>query len=193
MAPSKPARIPLPVGVWVLGFVRPLMDISSEIVHTPLPMYLVGSLGVSVLAVGLIEGIAKSTALITKMFSNTLSDYPGWRKGLAVLGYAMAAFAKPAFTLASDVGAVVAARFIDRVGKGIRGAPRDALIADLTPPNQRGAAFGLRQSLDTTGAFLGPLRTTALMRVPGDRWVDDSKWARVVTPHDPLSTISSSQ
>ena len=179
MAAPTPARLPLPAGVWVLGFVSLLMDISSEMVHALLPMYLVGSLGVSVLAVGLIEGVAESTALITKVFSGTLSDYLGRRKGLAVLGYAMGAFTKPVFAMASGVGAVVAARFIDRVGKGIRGAPRDALIADLTPPNQRGAAFGLRQSLDTVGAFLGPLLATALMLL----WANDFRavfWVAVI-------------
>jgi MFS family permease len=134
MAAPNSTRIPLPTGVWVLGFVSLLMDISSEMVHALLPLYLVGTLGVSVLMVGLIEGVAESTALITKVFSGTLSDYLGRRKGLAVLGYAMGAFSKPVFAMASGVGAVVAARFIDRVGKGIRGAPRDALIADLTPP-----------------------------------------------------------
>jgi MFS family permease len=180
VAPNpKPTRLPLPAGVWVLGFVSLLMDISSEMVHALLPMYLVGSLGVSVLVVGLIEGVAESTALITKVFSGTLSDYLGRRKGLAVLGYAMGAFTKPVFALASGVGMVVAARFIDRVGKGIRGAPRDALIADLTPPNQRGAAFGLRQSLDTVGAFLGPLLATALMLL----WANDFRavfWVAVI-------------
>ena len=179
MAAPNPTRLPLPAGVWVLGFVSLLMDISSEMVHALLPMYLVGSLGVSVLVVGLIEGVAESTALITKVFSGTLSDYLGRRKGLAVLGYAMGAFTKPVFAMASGVGAVVAARFIDRVGKGIRGAPRDALIADLTPPNQRGAAFGLRQSLDTVGAFIGPLLATALMLL----WANDFRavfWVAVI-------------
>ena len=179
MAAPSPTRLPLPAGVWVLGFVSLLMDISSEMVHALLPLYLVGSLGVSVLVVGLIEGVAESTALITKVFSGTLSDYLGRRKGLAVLGYAMGAFTKPVFAMASGVGAVVAARFIDRVGKGIRGAPRDALIADLTPPNQRGAAFGLRQSLDTVGAFLGPLLATALMLL----WANDFRavfWVAVI-------------
>ena len=179
MAAPNPTRLPLPAGVWVLGFVSLLMDISSEMVHALLPLYLVGSLGVSVLVVGLIEGVAESTALITKVFSGTLSDYLGRRKGLAVLGYAMGAFTKPVFAMASGVGAVVAARFIDRVGKGIRGAPRDALIADLTPPNQRGAAFGLRQSLDTVGAFLGPLLATALMLL----WANDFRavfWVAVI-------------
>ncbi len=164
MPPGPAAYRPaLPAGVWVLGFVSLLMDISSEMIHSLLPMFLVGTLGVSVLAVGFIEGFAEATALITKVFSGALSDYLGKRKGLAVLGYAMGALSKPVFALAGGVGAVVTARFVDRVGKGIRGAPRDALLADLTEPGQRGAAFGLRQSLDTVGAFTGPLLATALM------------------------------
>ena len=172
-------RARLPAGVWVLGCVSMLMDISSEMIHSVLPMFLVGTLGVSVLAVGVIEGIAESTALIVKVFSGALSDHLGRRKGLAVLGYAMGAFTKPAFALAGGVGTVVAARFIDRVGKGIRGAPRDALIADITPPAVRGAAFGLRQSLDTVGAFVGPLLATALLLL----WAGDFRlvfWVAVV-------------
>lgn len=181
MAQTAPERAPvrLPAGVWVLGFVSLLMDVSSEMVHSLLPMFLVGTLGVSVLAVGLIEGLAESTALISKVFSGTLSDYLGRRKGLAVLGYAMGAFTKPVFALATGVGAVVAARFIDRVGKGIRGAPRDALLADITPQRIRGAAFGLRQSLDTAGAFLGPLLATLLMLA----WANDFRavfWVAVI-------------
>jgi MFS family permease len=163
----------------VLGFVSMLMDISSEMIHSLLPLFLVGTLGVSVLAVGIIEGIAESTALISKVFSGVLSDYLGKRKGLAVLGYAMGALTKPVFALATGVGAVVAARFIDRVGKGIRGAPRDALLADITPPSVRGAAYGLRQSLDTVGAFTGPLLATALMLL----WANDFRavfWVAVV-------------
>jgi MFS family permease len=153
----------MPAGVWVLGFVSMLMDISSEIIHSLLPLFLVGTLGVSVLAVGIIEGLAESTALISKVFSGALSDFLGRRKGLAVLGDAMGALTKPVFAMASGIGAVVAARFIDRVGKGIRDAPRDALLADMTHPSIRGAAFGLRQSLDTVGAFAGPLLATVLM------------------------------
>jgi MFS family permease len=170
--PSVPPSVPrsrIPAGVWVLGFVSMLMDISSEMVHSLLPMFLVGTLGISVLAVGLIEGIAEATALIVKVFSGTLSDYLGRRKGLAVLGYALGAATKPVFAVAQGAGLVVAARFLDRVGKGIRGAPRDALLADITPPSIRGAAFGLRQSLDTVGAFLGPLLATALMLA----WAND--------------------
>jgi len=170
MRDSPPiAAARMPAGVWVLGFVSLLMDISSEMIHSLLPLFLVGTLGVSVLAVGLIEGVAESTALISKVFSGTLSDYLGRRKGLALLGYALGALAKPVFALANGVGVIVAARFIDRVGKGIRGAPRDALVADITPPAIRGAAFGLRQSLDTVGAFVGPLLATALMLL----WAND--------------------
>jgi MFS family permease len=174
-----PIATRLPPGVWALGFVSLLMDISSEMVHSLLPLFLVGTLGVSVIAVGLIEGIAESTALVVKVFSGTLSDWLGRRKGLAVLGYAMGAASKPLFALAGGAGLVVAARFIDRVGKGIRGAPRDALLADITPPAIRGAAFGLRQSLDTVGALLGPLIATALMLL----WANDFRavfWVAVV-------------
>jgi MFS family permease len=156
-------RPPLPRAIWVLGFVRLLMDISSELIHSLLPLFLVGTLGVSVLVVGLIEGVAESTALVVKVFSGALSDYLRRRKLLAVVGYALGALAKPAFALAQGAGVVVAARFVDRIGKGIRGAPRDALVADLVGADRRGAAYGLRQSLDTVGAFAGPLLATALM------------------------------
>ncbi|MBR0676564.1 MFS transporter [Roseomonas alkaliterrae] len=140
-----------------------LMDISSEMIHALLPLYLVAVLGTPVLAVGIIEGIAEATAAITKVFSGALSDRLGTRKWLAAAGYGLAAVTKPVFPLATSVGALVAARFVDRIGKGIRGAPRDALVADLTPPHLRGAAFGLRQALDTVGGFLGPLIAILLM------------------------------
>ena len=153
----------IPRGVWVLGFVSLLMDVSSETIHALLPIYLVTVLGTSALTVGVIEGIAEATAAITKVFSGALSDRLGKRKVLAALGYGLAALTKPIFPLADSIGWLVAARFIDRLGKGIRGAPRDALIADLTPPALRGASFGLRQSLDTVGAFLGPLLAIAAM------------------------------
>jgi MFS family permease len=153
----------IPPGIWVLGFVSMLMDISSEMIHSLLPMFLMGALGASAFAVGIIEGLAESTALIVKVFSGVLSDYMGKRKGLAVFGYALGACAKPLFAIASSTGFVLVARLIDRVGKGIRGAPRDALVADITPPEVRGAAFGLRQSLDTVGAFVGPLVAVGLM------------------------------
>jgi MFS family permease len=176
MTPARPA---IPRGIWVLGFVSMLMDISSEMVHSLLPMFLVGSLGVSVLVVGLIEGLAEATALIVKVFSGTLSDYLGRRKGLAVLGYALGALSKPLFALSSGAGLVITARLLDRVGKGIRGAPRDALVADIAPPEVRGAAFGLRQSLDTVGAFTGPLLAVGLMLL----WANDFRavfWVAVI-------------
>lgn len=163
---NRPVAAPLrrlPRGVWALGFVSLFMDISSEMIHGLLPVFLVGTLGVSVAALGLLEGIAESTAAITKLFSGAWSDRIGRRKPLALLGYGMAALTKPLFPLAETAVTVFAARFIDRIGKGIRGAPRDALVADLTPPEQRGAAFGLRQTLDTVGAFIGPLLAMGLM------------------------------
>jgi MFS family permease len=153
----------IPRSVWALGFVAMLMDISSEMIHALLPIYLVTVLGTSTLTVGFIEGIAEATAMITKIFSGALSDWLGKRKALTAFGYGLAAFTKPIFPLATTVSWVVAARFIDRVGKGIRGAPRDALVADLSPAHLRGASFGLRQSLDTVGAFVGPLAAIGLM------------------------------
>jgi MFS family permease len=146
----------IPPEVWVLGFVSMLMDISSEMVHSLLPLFMVGALGASALAVGIIEGLAEATALIVKVFSGALSDFLGKRKALALFGYGLGAATKPLFALAPGIGMVLTARLLDRVGKGIRGAPRDALVADITPPHIRGAAFGLRQSLDTVGAFVGP-------------------------------------
>ena len=164
-AETKPTRSirDIPPGVWVLGFVSMLMDISSEMIHALLPIYLVSVLGASMVTVGVIEGIAEATASITKIFSGALSDWLGKRKWLAAIGYGLAAFTKPVFPLAPTVGWLVAARFVDRIGKGIRGAPRDALVADLSPPDLRGASFGLRQSLDTIGAFTGPLLAIALL------------------------------
>ena len=153
----------MPRGVWALGFVSMFMDISSEMIHSLLPLFLVGTLGASVALVGLIEGIAEATAAITKVFSGWLSDRIGKRKLLAVIGYGLGALTKPVFPLAATPLAIFGARMADRVGKGIRGAPRDALVADITPPEIRGAAFGLRQSLDTIGAFTGPLIAIALM------------------------------
>ncbi|MFC2251098.1 MFS transporter [Labrys portucalensis] len=162
MTPSPP-RSGIPAGIWALGFVSLLMDVSSEMIHALLPVYMVTVLGASTLAVGLIEGIAEATASITKVFSGALSDWLGKRKFLAALGYGLAALTKPVFPLANSIDWLVAARFVDRIGKGIRGAPRDALIADLAPPHLRGASFGLRQSLDTIGAFAGPLLAIGLM------------------------------
>jgi MFS family permease len=144
------------------------MDISSEMVHSLLPVFLVSALGAGPLAVGLIEGIAEATASVIKVFSGMISDYLGKRKILATLGYGLAAVAKPLFPLAPSIGWVFAARFVDRVGKGIRGAPRDALVGDLAPRALRGACYGLRQSLDTVGAFVGPLLAMALMSMTGD-------------------------
>ncbi len=153
----------IPSGVWVLGFVSMLMDISSEMIHSVLPLFMVTALGASAFSVGLIEGAAEATALIVKVFSGVLSDFLGKRKALAVFGYALGALTKPLFALAPGLGLIVTARLLDRVGKGVRGAPRDALVADVTPPHIRGAAFGLRQALDTIGAFTGPLLAVLLM------------------------------
>jgi MFS family permease len=153
----------IPRAVWALGLVSLFMDVSSEMIHALLPIYLVTVLGTSTLTVGVIEGIAEATASITKIFSGALSDWLGRRKWLAAFGYGLAALTKPVFPLAPDVGWLVAARFVDRIGKGIRGAPRDALVADLAPAELRGASFGLRQSLDTVGAFVGPLLGIGLM------------------------------
>jgi MFS family permease len=169
----------IPSGVWVLGFVSMLMDISSEMIHSLLPMFMVTVLGTSAFTVGLIEGLAESTALIVKVFSGVLSDYLGKRKGLAVFGYALGALTKPLFAVASGTGIIITARLLDRVGKGVRGAPRDALVADITPSHVRGAAFGLRQSLDTVGAFTGPLLAVGLMLL----WANDFRavfWVAVV-------------
>jgi len=169
----------IPTGVWVLGFVSMLMDISSEMIHSLLPLFMVTTLGASALVVGLIEGLAEATALIVKVFSGALSDYLGKRKGLALFGYALGALTKPLFALAPSVGIVLGARLLDRIGKGIRGAPRDALVADITPEGLRGAAFGLRQSLDTVGAFLGPLLAVGLMLL----WANDFRavfWVAVI-------------
>lgn len=160
----------VPRSVWALGFVSMLMDISSEMVHALLPIYMVAVLGTSVLAVGVIEGIAEATASIVKVFSGAISDRFGKRKLLAVLGYGLGALTKPVFPLASGLEWLVGARFVDRVGKGIRGAPRDALVADVTPPHLRGSAYGLRQTLDTIGAFTGPLLAIGLMWWTADNY-----------------------
>lgn len=172
-APHLPPRPPsakgrLPRAIWVLGLVSLLMDISSEMIHALLPVYLVVALGNSALTVGVIEGVAEATAAVTKVVSGAWSDRAGRRKRLAAIGYGLAAFTKPVFALAPTAAWLVAARFVDRVGKGIRGAPRDALVADLAPADLRGAAFGLRQSLDTVGAFLGPLLAIGLMWLTGN-------------------------
>jgi MFS family permease len=166
----------LPAGIWALGFGSLFMDTSSELIHSLLPVFMVTVLGASVVTVGLIEGVAEATAAVTKVFSGALSDYLRRRKFLLVLGYALAAFTKPVFPLATSTGWVFVARFLDRVGKGIRGAPRDALVADLTPQPLRGAAYGLRQALDSVGAMAGPVLAVLLMNwlandIRGVMWV----------------------
>jgi MFS family permease len=179
MAAPGTARPRLPPAIWALGFVSLLMDVSSELIHSLLPVFLVAGLGASMLTVGLIEGFAEATALIVKVFSGAISDYWGRRKPMAVLGYGLGALSKPLFALATTAGLVLGARLIDRVGKGLRGAPRDALVADIAPPAIRGAAFGLRQSLDTVGAFLGPLLAIGLMLL----WANDFRavfWVAVI-------------
>ena len=178
-ARTDPSIKRIPISVWMLGLVSMLMDVSSEMIHSLLPLFLVGTLGASALMVGLIEGLAEAVALIVKIFSGALSDYLGKRKALAVAGYALGALTKPLFAMASTAGVVLSARLLDRVGKGVRGAPRDALVADVTPAEMRGAAFGLRQSLDTVGALLGPLLAVGLMLL----WANDFRavfWVAVV-------------
>ena len=169
----------LPRSIWALGFVSLLMDVSSEAIHSLLPVFMATVLGASMLTIGLHEGAAEATALIIKVFSGALSDWWGRRKPLAVLGYGLGALSKPLFALAGGMGLIVTARLLDRVGKGIRGAPRGALVADIAPPQMPGAAFGLRQSLDTAGAFIGPLFAMGLMLL----WANDFRavfWAATV-------------
>ena len=170
---AGPVRAALPRAIWLLGVVSLLMDVSSELIHSLLPVFLVTSLQASTVVVGLIEGAGAATAMIAKVFSGVLSDYWQQRKPLAVFGYLLSAASKAIFALASSASMVLAARVIDRTGKGIRGAPRDSLLADLAPLQQRGAAFGLRQALDTTGAFIGPLLAMGLMLLMANdfRWV----------------------
>jgi MFS family permease len=175
---SKASRA-LPAGIWALGLVSMLMDISSELIHSLLPVFMTSVLGVSMTTIGLVEGVAEGTAAVTKAFSGAVSDYLGKRKLLAVLGYGLGALTKPIFPLAATIGWVFAGRFIDRVGKGLRGAPRDALVADIASPELWGAAYGLRQSLDSVGAFLGPLLAVGFMA-----WLADDlrtvMWVAVV-------------
>jgi MFS family permease len=178
-SPSDRSLGRIPSGVWALGFVSLFMDVSSEMIHSLLPLFMVTVLGTGTVAVGIVEGLAESLALVVKVFSGTLSDYLGRRKPLALFGYALGALSKPLFAVASGLGLVIIARLVDRVGKGLRGAPRDALVADITPPHLRGAAFGLRQSLDTVGAFLGPLLAVGLMLL----WAGDFRavfWVAVI-------------
>jgi len=158
----------LPGGIWALGFGSLFMDASSEMIHSLLPMFMVTTLGASMMTVGMIEGIAEATAAVVKVFSGTVSDYLGKRKFLMILGYGLAACTKPVFPLATSIGSVFTARFVDRIGKGIRGAPRDALVADITPAPLRGAAYGLRQGLDSVGALIGPLLALVFMAWLGD-------------------------
>lgn len=153
----------MPAGIWALGFVSMFMDISSELIHSLLPVFMSTVLGASMITIGIIEGIGEAAASITKVFSGAISDYLGKRKLLAVIGYGLAAVTKPVFPLAISINWVFAARFTDRIGKGIRGAPRDALVADIAPIELRGAAYGFRQSLDSVGAFIGPLIALAFM------------------------------
>jgi MFS family permease len=160
---NRPMRSRLPAGVWMLGLVSLCMDVSSEMIHGLLPAFLVVAVGASPLVLGVIEGLAEGTAALMKLASGAWSDRLGRRKPLLVAGYGLAALSKPLFPLAGSAATVLAARLVDRVGKGIRVAPRDALVADLTAPDQRGAAYGLRQSLDTAGAAIGPLLAVALM------------------------------
>lgn len=162
-ADSKTAYHRLPAGIWGLGFVSMFMDISSELVHSLLPIFMATALGTSFVTIGIIEGLAEGVAAITKVFSGTISDYFGKRKFLAVAGYSLSALTKPIFPLANQIGWVFGARFTDRIGKGIRGAPRDALVADIAPFHLRGAAYGLRQSLDSVGAFIGPFMAILFM------------------------------
>lgn len=169
--PNRKARFhALPGGIWALGFVSLFMDISSEMIHSLLPVFLVTAMGAGALSVGIIEGVAEATASISRIFSGTLSDWLGRRKALVLMGYGLSALTKPLFALAPSVGWVFTARFADRIGKGIRGAPRDALIGDILPLHLRGAGYGLRQSLDTVGAFAGPLLATALMAATDDNF-----------------------
>jgi MFS family permease len=167
--PSRPrAPAPIPRTIWALGFVSLFMDVSSEMIHSVLPIFVVSVLGVSAAGLGVMEGIAEAAVMLTKMISGALSDALGKRKALALWGYGLAALTKPLFALAPSFGVVFGARLIDRIGKGIREAPRDALIGDVVGPHQRGASFGLRQALDTAGALLGPLGALLVMLLSND-------------------------
>ncbi|MFM6962892.1 MAG: MFS transporter [Micrococcales bacterium] len=167
---SRKPAIKIPTGIWMLGFVSLLMDVSSEMIHSLLPIFMVGTLGATTLMVGTLEGFAESTAMIIKVFSGVISDWIGKRKALAVFGYGLSALTKPMFPLAGSFATVATARMADRVGKGLRGAPRDAMVAELAAPEIRGAAFGLRQTLDTIGAFTGPLLAVVLMWIWADNY-----------------------
>lgn len=160
----------MPSSIWMLGFVSMLMDISSEIIHSLLPLFMATVLSANIMVIGIIEGLGESTALIVKIFSGALSDYLGKRKSVALLGYTLGALTKPLFAIAQTSGDVLTARLLDRVGKGMRSAPRDALIADIAPQQLRGSAFGLRQALDTVGAVIGPLLAVGLMFLLADNF-----------------------
>jgi len=177
--PPAVRRRALPGSIWALGFVSLFMDTSSELIHSLLPVFMASVLGASVATIGMIEGIAEATAAISKVFSGAISDYFRKRKFLVLLGYGLAAFTKPVFPLAQSIGWVFAARFIDRIGKGIRGAPRDALVADIVPPEMRGAAYGLRQALDSVGAFAGPLLAVAFMALLANN-IRNVMWVAVI-------------
>lgn len=185
MSPAQPGHSrstsyrALPRGIWILGFGSMFMDASSELVHSLLPVFMATVLGASMVTIGIVEGIAEATAAVTKVFSGVLSDHFRKRKLLVVLGYGLSAISKPVFPLATTIWWVFGARFVDRIGKGIRGAPRDALIADITPPQSRGAAYGLRQSLDSVGAFVGPLLALVFMILLGDD-IEAVLWIAVV-------------
>lgn len=173
------SSLALPAGIWALGLGSMFMDISSELIHSLLPLFMVTVLGSSMVTIGIVEGVAEATAAVTKVFSGALSDYLSKRKPIVVFGYALAALTKPMFPLATSIGWVFGARFVDRIGKGIRGAPRDALIADITPAHLRGAAYGLRQALDSAGAIIGPLLAVLLMIwLAGD--IKSVMWVAVV-------------
>ncbi|HEX7684091.1 MAG TPA: MFS transporter [Trinickia sp.] len=176
---SIAARPLIPRTVWALGFVSLFMDLSSEFIHALLPVFLVSTMGMSVAALGVLEGAAEATTMIVKTFSGPISDWLGKRKGLLLAGYGLAALSKPLFPLATAPATVVVARIVDRIGKGIRGAPRDALVADVAPPDIRGACYGLRQSMDTIGAIGGPLFAIPLMLYFGDH-VRTVLWFAVV-------------
>jgi MFS family permease len=174
---SRLKEIPRPI--WALGFVSMLMDISSEMIQALLPVYMVTVMGSSMIAVGVLMGLAEATGLILRIFSGAFSDWLGKRKLLTVIGYGLSAITKPIFPLAPSIGWIFAARFIDRVGKGIRDAPRDALIADITPAHLYGASYGLRQSLDSVGAFIGPAIAILLMWVTSNHYITVF-WAAVI-------------
>ena len=175
MSSDRPAiKIRIPRTVWVLGFVSLLMDISSEMIHALLPLFMAGTLGASAIWIGLVEGIGEGTALIAKVFSGVVADRFGHKKRLVFAGYFLGVISKPVFALAGSMPVVLAARFFDRIGKGLRGAPRDAIVADVTDESIRGAAYGLRQSLDAAGAFVGPLLATLLLLL----WTEELRSSR---------------